>query len=603
MKMFLRLAAYGMRHKWQMIGAYIAMVGATLAALVIPRFLGTAIDVAIQSGVQRDLYLYGGAVLASSVIRGAFSYGQAYFNESVSQLAAYDLRNAFFKKLHSMSFGFHDKQQTGNLMAMATSDVDAVRSFIGSGLMQWLSTIITLVGVAVTLISMNPRLGLISLMIIPVVVVRSFVLMQRLNPLWTRSSAANGRMVTILQESLTGMKVVKAFGGRKFEEAKFESAAREVATSTYASSVVSNNRQATWGLLIAGATALIIWSGGHEVVGGALTPGELVAFALYVDLLTQPIRKIGSEANGLARTLASGKRLFSVLDAESPVKERPGAKPMGKVSGHVRFQNVTFGYDPGTPVLKGLDFEAKPGKLVAILGGPGSGKSSVVQLIPRFYDVSSGAITIDGTDIRDVQIESLRENVGIVLQDVFLFAATIRENIAYGLADASQDDIERAAKIAQLHQHIESLPAGYDTRVGERGVTLSGGQRQRLAIARTILIDPPIMILDDSTSSVDMGTEYLIQQAMAEVVKGRTTFVIAHRLSTVRKADLIIVLDNGRIAERGTHDELIARDGQYRRIYDLQFKSQKDAEAPVDSAISSLGNETTQRGVSMGRPS
>ena len=327
------------------------------------------------------------------------------------------------------------------------------------------------------------------------------------------------------------------------------------------------------------ALGAILWFGGREVGAGRLTPGELAAFILYMGILQMPVRMTGWMVNTFTRATSAGQRIFEVLDAESPVTEKPGAETMPRARGHVKFENVTLSYESGstTPAVRAIDFEVEPGQTVAVLGGPGSGKSTAVHMIPRFYDASEGRITIDGIDVRDVSLSSLRRNVGIVLQDVFVFAATLKDNIAYGADDASMQEVIRAASVAQLHGFAESLPNGYQTWVGERGITLSGGQRQRLAIARTLLLDPPILILDDSTSSVDVGTEYQLQQALAEVIKGRTTFVIAHSLSTVRDADLILVLDKGEIVERGTHDELVARGGFYSRIYDLQLRPQEEA--------------------------
>jgi ATP-binding cassette subfamily B protein len=317
----------------------------------------------------------------------------------------------------------------------------------------------------------------------------------------------------------------------------------------------------------------------------------VAAFIFYLALLAMPVRMIGWLVNTLSRASAAGRRLFDVLDAESPVQEKPAARPLPRVSGQVRFNHVSMSYDSTSEALHNIDFEVQPGQLVAILGAPGSGKSTLVHLIPRFYDVTEGSVAIDGVDVRDATLASLRQNVGIVLQDVFVFAATVRDNIAYGSDNASMEDVVEASKVAQLHDFVDGLPAGYDSWVGERGVRLSGGQRQRLAIARTILMDPPILILDDSTSSVDMATEYQIQQALAEVIKGRTTFVIAHRLSTVRKADLILVTDKGEIVERGTHEELLARDGSYRQIHDLQLRPQDEASLIQDAAVTARGGE------------
>ena len=323
------------------------------------------------------------------------------------------------------------------------------------------------------------------------------------------------------------------------------------------------------------ATGAILWYGGREVAADRLTPGGLASFILFMGLLAMPIRMSGWLMNTLSRASSAGQRLYYILDAESPVTEKPDAIPLTRTEGHVAFENVAVSYDGAGSAVRGVDFQAHPGQLIALLGGPGSGKSTIAHVVPRFYDVTEGRITIDGHDIRDVTLKSLRENVGIVMQDVFVFAATIRDNIAYGLDEVDMEEVVEAAKIAQLHDFIDGLPDGYDTWVGERGVTLSGGQRQRLAIARTILLNPPVIILDDSTSSVDMATEHRLQQALDEAVRGRTTFVIAHRLSTVRRADLILVLEDGEIVERGTHDELLARDGFYRRIYDMQLRPQQ----------------------------
>ena len=387
------------------------------------------------------------------------------------------------------------------------------------------------------------------------------------------------------------MRVVKAFGARAHEEAKFEKKASAVATHTYNASLLFASQGALMSLVLTLGVGAILLFGGREVVLDRLTPGELTAFISYMGLLAMPVRMIGWIVNLFSRASSAGQRLFEVLDAESPVEEKADARSMARVTGHVRFEKVSLSYGVGDAVVNDIDFEVEPGQMVAILGGPGSGKSTIVHLIPRFYEVSGGRITIDDTDIRDVTLLSLRKNVGIVFQDVFVFASTLRDNIAYGVDDATRDEVVSAARVAQLHEFAEGLPKGYETWIGERGITLSGGQRQRLAIARTILLDPPILILDDSTSSVDVGTEFMIQQALADVIKGRTTFVIAHRLSTVRKADLILVLDEGRIVERGTHKALMEMDGFYRRIYDLQLSSQ--AAAPLPSPAAPSGGDAT----------
>jgi ATP-binding cassette subfamily B protein len=403
-------------------------------------------------------------------------------------------------------------------------------------------------------------------------------------PLFTRAHEETGHLNTVVQENISGMRVVKAFGGGEYESAKFRDKAGKVADHFNAAGKVMASRQTALTLVHALATGAILFYGGREVFAGKLTLGELATFILYMGVLAGPIQILGWRVGTAARALAASRRLFEVLDTDPAVKERAGAGNWQRVRGNVKFEHVSLSYDSSREALTDVDFEVLPGQTVAILGGPGSGKSTIVHLIPRFYDTSSGRILIDGVDVREATLTSLRRNVGIVLQDVFAFSATIRDNIAYGAADASLDEVIRACRVAQLDDFIEGLPEGYATMVGERGVTLSGGQRQRLAIARTILLDPPILVLDDSTSSVDVGTESLIQHALQEAARDRTTFVIAHRLSTVRNADLILVLDKGTIVERGPHEELIARDGYYRRIHDLQLSPQAGT-GPLGAAM------------------
>ena len=588
MRVLIRLLGYGWRQKWYLVGAYITMSGATLSSMAVPLLLGNAIDGALESGVQRQLLLLALAILAVSALRGIFGYGQSYLAEAVSQRAAYELRNDIFRKLQNLSFGFHDSQKTGDLMSKATSDVDAVRNFMSQWILRGLSIVLMLTLVSGIMLTMNWRLALVSIAFLPVVTWRAMSMHRRLKIVWTLVQTETGKMTTVLQENLAGMRVVKAFGARAHEEAKFEERISAVREHTYLATKLFAVQGSLMTLILTLATATILWVGGHEVAAGRLTPGDLAAFIFFMAMLMMPARMIAWLVNTMSRAASAGQRIFDVLDAESPVQEKPGARPLGPVRGHVKFEGVSMSYDSGADVIRSVDFEALPGQLVAVLGAPGSGKSSVVHLIPRFYDVTAGRVSIDGTDVRDVTLESLRRSIGIVLQDVFVFATSVRDNIAYGAKDATLEEVTRAAKIAQLHDFIEEQSDGYDTWVGERGITLSGGQRQRLAMARTLLIDPPILILDDSTSSVDVGTEYEIQRALAEVVKGRTTFVIAHRLSTVRGADLILVLDHGEIVERGTHEELQARDGYYRKIYDLQLKPQEES-VTVDTAASLAG--------------
>jgi ATP-binding cassette subfamily B protein len=439
-----------------------------------------------------------------------------------------------------------------------------------------LDVAIRLVAITGILAFLNWKLALICLAFAPLSVLQSTVVLRRLRPMWLRVQEIMGESVTILQENLVGMHVVKAFAAEGHEQQKYSRKAQELREHYFRSERLQEVNGAWMSLYFTCTLGAILWFGGWEVMHGQLTAGGLTQFILYMNQLAFPIRATARVIDSISRAISSGERLFEVLDASSPVAEKPDAKEMGRAQGHVRFDKVSFAYDVHIPALKHMTIDAAPGQIIAILGAPGSGKSTIVNLLPRFYDVTAGRIAIDGEDIRNFTLESLRRNVGIVQQDVYLFGATIRDNIAYGAIHASFKEVVEAAKIAQLHDQIMRLPQGYETWVGERGVTLSGGQRQRLSIARTILLDPPILILDDSTSSVDVETEWRIHQAMIAVMQGRTTFVIAHRLSTVRRADLILVLQDGEIAEQGTHQELMARRSLYRDIYELQLRPQEE---------------------------
>ncbi len=585
MRVALRLTKYAFRHKWYLIGAYATMIASTLSALAVPMLMGRAINTALASGLQSSLLLLAAVIVLFSLLRGVFSYWQRYLSESLSQRSAYDLREDFFRKLQSMSFGFFDKEQTGNLMSKATQDVEAVRMFISMGMIRGLSIFVMLGAVSVAMAVTNWRLAIVSMAFVPLILWRALAMSKVLRPTWMKVQEEMGAMTTVLQENLSGMKVVKAFGARRFEESKFNAKADAVAKLTYSATRLFASQGSLMTFIFTAATGAILWFGGREIAADRLDTGDLATFIFLMALLGMPIRMSGWMVNTFSRASSAGQRLYDVLDAESPVAEKPDAVPLPRVQGHVAFENVAVSYDEAGSAVRNIDFEAQPGQIVALLGGPGSGKSTIAHVLPRFYDVAQGRITIDGRDIRDVTLSSLRENVGIVMQDVFVFASTMRDNIAYGLDDVDMDEVVKAAEVAQLHDFIEGLPDGYDSWVGERGITLSGGQRQRLAIARTILLDPPVLILDDSTSSVDMATEYRLQQALDDVIRGRTTFVIAHRLSTVRKADLILALDDGEIVERGTHEELLERNGFYRSIYDLQLRPQEDDPAVVPAAL------------------
>ena len=619
MRILIRITGLAWHYRVRMALAYLSFFAAIGFSLLIPLLFGSAIDEIIPLGSAVEeisgttaeggswldpianlmlsvltsivgagtgfqiLLVFALALLVSTLLRGLSDFARTYTTDSLSHKVVYDLRNLIYDKLQHLSFAFHDKEHTGNLMSKATSDIEAVRRWVNMGLIRSLEVVIRVVAVTTILVTLNWELTLISLVFVPFLVVRSSLVLGKLRAMWLHVQEVMGELTTNLQENLVGIHVVKAFASEEFEKRQYDLKARELRQEYYKSERLQGVNSAWMTLYFTLALGLILWYGGREVIRGELTPGGLTMFVLFLNQLTFPIRASAQIINSFARAISSGRRIFDVLDAESPVLEKPDARIMSRGEGHVRFDQVSFSYDERIAAIEDVNIDAPPGQVTAMLGAPGSGKSTIVNLLPRFYDVTAGRISVDGQDIRDLTLESLRRNVGIVQQDVFLFSATIRDNIAYGVANASHEDVVQAAKIAQLHDHIMSLPDGYDTWVGERGATLSGGQRQRLSIARTVLVDPPVLILDDSTSSVDVETERLIHRAMVEVIKGRTTFVIAHRLSTVRQADLILVLRDGKIVEQGTHRELVHQRGIYQEIYELQLRPQE--EIMLDAAI------------------
>ncbi len=561
-----------------------AMVVATpwLVKYAIDKGLDIDSETGVAGGNVRTLATVSALLVAAAVLRSVFVYYQTTLSERVSQSVAYDLRNRMYDHLQRLSYAYHDHAEIGQIMSRATQDVEGVRFFVSMGVIRLLY-VVALVGVSSALMLLtNWRVALVALAFIPIIAIQAIVTSRRLRPVWMQIQNLQGELANVLQENLTGQRVVKAFSREEFEEQKFARQANALFDQSYTSTRVMGFYEPAMASLWLVSLALVFWVGSREIIAGRMTAGALVEFQLYLTLLQVPVRSIGFIVGLVSRAQSSGQRIFEVLDAESAVREGPGAHELRPGPGDVRFEAVSFGYDAVAPVLHEVDIHARPGEIIALLGPTGSGKSTVVNLLPRFYDVTGGRVTIDGQDVRDLTLASLRGGIGTVQQDVFLFAATIRENIAYGRPHATDAEIVAAAKAARIHEFIEALPDGYETWVGERGVTLSGGQKQRVAIARTLLLDPRILIFDDSTSSVDTQTEYLIQEALHELMRGRTTFVIAQRLRTVQQADQILVMRDGRIVERGRHAELLARDGLYRQIYDLELRDQEEARAELE---------------------
>lgn len=565
-------------HWLQAVGTIVCVVLSTAFSLTVPWLLAWVVDVGVQHGRLSDLLLAAGAILGTSALRGLFAYGQGYLSQAVSCLVAYDLRDLLYDHLQRLSFAFHDESETGQLMSRMTADIEAVRNFIPQGLLRAIVAFASFGAVTVVLFSLDWRLALVMLICVPVLLLLSTQVAGRLRPLWLRVQNETGSLGTVMQESLSGVRVVKSFAREDFEIAKFDATNRTLRELNLSAMRLSAWNQPLMVLVLNLVTVLIVWIGGVAVIGHQLSLGTLVAVTQYVLVLGAPVRVFGFMVTWFMRGLSGGTRICELLNTEPLIQDAPDAHVLEQVEGYIRFEQVSFAYGNGMQVLHDINIDAQPGRIIALLGATGSGKSTILHLLPRFYDVTEGRITVDGKDVRTVTQASLRRNVGLVLQDVFLFNATLRENIAYGVVEATDEQVIEAAKIARLHDFIMMLPDGYDTWVGERGVTLSGGQKQRVAIARTLLLNPRILVLDDSTSSVDMETEYLIQQALDAVMRGRTTFVVASRLRTIKNADQILVLDKGRIVERGTHTELLALNGHYSQLYDVQLREQEEFE-------------------------
>jgi len=556
------------------------MLATSAFQLVVPRLLGDAIDVttAVKAGRHNYLYIMAGVIVGVAALRGIAAFGNRYFGEVFSQKLSYDIRNTLYDKLQRLSFSFYDQRQTGELMSRATVDVEAVRMFFSNGLTSIVQMVIMIVGVSVILLMLNWQLALMALAFVPIIAWLANVLASRLQPIWLRVQELIAALGATLQESLMGVKIVKAFNRQKEENRKFTKEATNLYDQQIYAARVMAISMPLMAFLLSIPTALILWYGGRQVIGNVLTVGGVTQFILYLGILTMPVRRLGFVAMMLSRTISAGRRIVEIFDTESAVSEKPGAIELDGVKGSVAFENVTFSYDSSANTLEDVSFSVEPGQTVALLGGSGSGKSTIASLLSRFYDVKSGRITVDGVDIRDMTLASLRKNVVAAQQDIFLFTDTIRNNIAYGVVDADIEQIEAVAKAAHLHDFVASLPDGYETWVGERGFTLSGGERQRLAIARTLLLNPSVLILDDSTSSVDAETEHLIRQALDKLIKGRTTFIITHRLPIIKNADLILVLQDGKVVERGKHNELMAKKGIYYKTYQAQLLAEQGSE-------------------------
>jgi ATP-binding cassette subfamily B protein len=559
------------------LGAFVSLLIVTGVNLIIPRLLQQVIDQGIADRDMQRLMALAAIMVGVTVVKAVFQFLQGFWSAKASQGVAYDMRNELYSKIQNLSFSYHDRAQTGQLMTRATNDVDAVRMFTGMAFLRFISSLVMLIGALVILFSINARLAWVPLAVIPATLVMVGIFAAKGRPLFREVQKKLATLNTVLQENLAGARVVKAFAREPFERQRYEEKNEDLYDQSVAVGKIVALIFPTVFLFTNLGTLGITWIGGYQVINDQLSLGELVAFSSYLMMITWPVIALGMITSMISRAGASAERIFEILDTESEVKESPDAEPLPAIQGHVMFADVSFRYfQGGQDVLKDISFEAQPGQTIALLGATGSGKSTIINLIPRFYDVTEGRILVDGRDVREITLESLRSQVGIVLQETTLFTGTIRENIAFGRPDASDQAVIEAAKAAAAHDFITSFPDGYETAVGERGVTLSGGQKQRVAIARALLTDPRILILDDSTSNVDLQTEYRIQQALDRLMEGRTSFVIAQRISTVLNADQILVLEGGRVAARGQHEKLLEESPIYADIYYSQLQPEAE---------------------------
>jgi ATP-binding cassette subfamily B multidrug efflux pump len=573
MNSILRLRSFVKPYLLQIFLSLLALAALTGFSLVVPRIMQQVIDEGITRSEKGYLLRAALLLLGLGLLTAVLGGFQRYISEWIGSHIGYDIRNRLYDHIQQLSFSYHDHAQTGQLISRCIEDVRSVQQFIGSSIVELAQLLFLLFGALGIMLTENWRLTLIAILPIFPLVWLTYKFGQRVTALFFHVDTLLGDLSARLQENVTGVQVIRAFAREPYEIQRFDETnrayydARVRVINTWSQVMPSTD------FLVTLCTILILWFGGNMVYQGSLTVGELVAFNAYVLMLAAPAQQLTWLVNAAGEASAGARRVLEVLDTEPEIASPTDAVQVSALRGEVEFRNVTLTYlDEKNASLSDLSLRVQPNQLIALIGATGSGKSSLINLIPRFYDVTAGAVLVDGRDVRALDLVSLRRQIGIVLQTSLLFSDTIKANIAYGRPEASEEEIFAAAQAAQAHEFIESFPEGYETIVGERGVTLSGGQRQRVAIARALLMDPRILILDDSLSSVDTQTEKLIQEALDKLMEGRTTFVIAHRLSTVRRADMIVVMDKGRIAQQGTHAELLRGGGLYREIYELQLK-------------------------------
>jgi ATP-binding cassette subfamily B multidrug efflux pump len=576
MKSLGRILEFLRPYAWKVGLAVFILVMITASNLIVPEIIRQVIDIGLVGGEPRFLLNAALVILVIGIFSASLDFVNRYLSSWIAYRITYDLRNRLYNHIQHLSFSYHDYTQTGQLISRCIEDVRSVQQFTGSGVVDLIRISLLLIGVIILLFVHNASLAVLALLPMIPLFFTTTRFGGRVGRLFYQVDKAMGDLSARLQENVTGVQVVRAFAREPYEVQRFNERNRKLFDARITVIHEWSRVMPTSHFLVAMSTILILWFGGNMVMRGEMTLGEVVAFNSYLLLMAEPARQLVMLVNTAGEASAGIKRIYEILEVEPEIQSPPDAAVLPPLNGRIEFQDVCFQYEgEKTSALEDINFCVEPNQVIALIGPTGSGKTSLVNIIPRFYDVTEGVVKVDDIDVREVALPSLRKQIGIVLQTSLLFSDTIRSNIAYGRPDARIDEIIAAAKASQAHDFISEMLKGYDTEIGERGVTLSGGQRQRIAIARALLLDPRILILDDSTSSVDTQTERLIQKALDRLMEGRTTFIIAQRLSSVRRANLILVLDQGRIVERGTHDELLAQEGLYREIYELQLRGQE----------------------------
>ena len=581
MKNYVRLLRYIRPYMKHLAFAIVCIVFAAAANLYVPWIIKDMIDKVLMERDMAMLNLIAVGIVVVFFFRGIFYYGQSYLVSFVGQRVVIDIREALFEKFQRMPLAYFDRQQTGAIMSYVTNDVQALQSALVDKLIEFVTESSVLIGSIVLMFYLDWKLTLITLITVPLVGQAMNIFGKKLKQSGTVIQERLADINSLLQESISAVRVVKSFVRERHEitrfhrqnELNFQAEMKNVQLTSLLTPTVE--------FLAAITVTFILWIGGYEVVQGDLTAGSLVAFLTYAVNLANPVKRISRIYGTIQRAMAAVDRVFGVLDMEETIHDKEGAAPLPEIEGRVAFEDVSFSYKDGVPALSHVTLEASPGHLIAFVGPSGAGKSTIANLIPRFYEVNEGAIRIDGHDVRDVTLDSLREQIGIVPQETMLFSSSVRENIRYGRLDATDAEVEEAARAANAEEFIRQLPNGYETKIGERGLNLSGGQRQRISIARAILKNPRVLILDEATSALDTESEKIVQAALDKLMVGRTSFAIAHRLSTIFNADCIYVINGGRIVEQGTHAELLAAGGLYSTLYHIQFKNEEETLQPA----------------------